>query len=94
MDDIVRGRRQLLGSVASWVGGVVLLAATRSAGAWQVEEMDPKSALGLAYAKRCSGASDHTALVAQLKAQLASDSSAGSLTATCPVCGCPVIVGR
>jgi len=84
----------LLRSAAAWVGGVVAFAAMRSAGAWQIEEMVPTSPLGLAYAKRCSGPSDHAALVAQLKAQLARDSSSGSLTAACPVCGCPVMVGR
>jgi hypothetical protein len=83
-----------LRSAAAWVGGVIALAATRPAGAWQVEELDPASPLGLAYAKRCGGASDHAALVAQLKAQLAKDSSANSLTAACPLCGCSVIVGR
>jgi hypothetical protein len=69
-------------------------AATRSAGAWQVEEIDPASALGAAYAKRCGGPSDHAALLAQLQAQLAKDPSVNSRSATCPICGCPVIVSR
>jgi len=92
--EFVPGRRRLLRSAAAWVSAVAAFAATRSAGAWQVEEMDPASPLGLAYAKRCGGPSDHAALVAQLMAQLAKDFSASSLTVTCPLCGCPVIVGR
>ena len=94
MHSFAPGRRHLLRSAAAWVSGVAAFAAARSAGAWQVEEVDSASPLGLAYAKRCGGPSDHAALVAQLRAQLAKDSSASSLTATCPLCGCPVIVGR
>jgi hypothetical protein len=94
MNDVPRGRRQLLGSAAAWVGGVAVLAAMRPARAWQVGEIDPKSPLGLAYAKRCSGSSNHAVPVAQLRAQLARDFSASSLSAACPVCGCPLIVDR
>jgi hypothetical protein len=94
LTDFSRERRDLLCSAAAWVSGVVALAATRSAGAWQVQEMDPAGPLGLAYAKRCGGPSNHAALVARLKAQLAEDSSASSLTATCAICGCPITVDR
>src|SRR5438477_5367846 len=56
--DFARGRRHLLRSTAAWVGATAAFAATRSAGAWQVREIDPASALGAAYAKRCGGPSD------------------------------------
>lgn len=68
--------------------------AVRSAGAWQVEEITPASPLGSALANRCAGSSDHAALIAQLQAQLAKEPSASTLTAKCPICGCPVIVSR
>jgi hypothetical protein len=86
-------RRQLL-SAAGWVGGLAALTAGRSARAWQVEEIDPASRLGRAYAERCSGPSEHQALLTQLQAQLAKDPSAQSLTAACPICGCRVTVSR
>jgi hypothetical protein len=92
--NIARERRHLLRSAAAWVGAAAAFAATRSAGAWQVEEIAPESPLGSAIANRCAGSSDHAALVAQLQAQLAKEPSASSLTAKCPICGCPVIVSR
>jgi len=76
------------------MGATAAFAATRSAEAWQIQEIDPASALGAAYAKRCGGPSDHAALIAQLQAQLSKEPSAKSLTATCPICGCPVIASR
>ena len=93
-DDFARGRRHLLRAAAAWVGAGAALVAARSAGAWQVEEVAPASPLGLALANRCRGPSDHAALVAQLQAQLATEPAVNSLTATCPICGCPVIVTR
>ena len=92
--DVAWGRRHLLRSAVAWVGAGAALMAARSAGAWQVEEIAPESPLGAALANRCAGSSDHAALVAQLHAQLAKEPSASSLTATCPICGCPVIVSR
>jgi hypothetical protein len=86
-------RRQLL-SATAWVGGLAALTAGRSAKAWQVEEIDPTSRLGRAYAERCGGPTEHQALLTQLQAQLAKDPSAQSLTAACPICGCPVTVSR
>ena len=86
-------RRQLL-SAAGWVGGLAALAAARSAKAWQVEEIDPASRLGRAYADRCGGPSEHQALLTQLQAELAKDPSAQSLTAACPICGCRVMISR
>ena len=92
--DVAPGRRRLLRSAAACVGAAAAFAATRSAGAWQVEQIAPESPLGTALANRCVRSSDHAALVAQLQAQLAKEPSASSLTATCPICGCPVIVSR
>ena len=92
--DFVKGRRHLLRSAAAWIGATAAFAVTRRAEAWQVEVISPKSALGLAYAKRCGGPADHSALIAQLQAQLSKEGSATSLTATCPICGCPVVVSR
>ena len=92
--DVARARRHLLRSAAAWVGAAATFAATRSAGAWQIEEIAPESPLGVALANRCGGPADHAALVAQLQAQLAKEPSVSSLTATCPICGCPVIVSR
>ena len=86
-------RRQLL-SAAGWVGGLAALTAARSAKAWQVEEIDPASRLGRAFADRCGGPSEHQALLTQLQAQLAKDPSAQSLTAACPICGCRVTISR
>ena len=68
--------------------------AARSVGAWQIEEIAPESPLGVALANRCGDPADHAALVAQLQAQLAKEPAVGSLTTTCPICGCPVIVTR
>ena len=48
----------------------------------------------LDYSNRCSGPSDHAALKAELEAALARDPSPPSLSATCPLCGCPVVVTR
>ena len=92
--DFARGRRHLLRSAAAWVAAGAAFAATRSAGAWQVEEIAPESPLGTALANRCAGSPDHAALVAQLQVQLAKEPSASTLTTKCPICGCPVIVSR
>jgi hypothetical protein len=94
MNEFMHARRRLLLSTAAWAGGLAAAAAVRPAGAFQVEEMTPTSAVGRAYAQRCGGASEHAALVAQLQAQLADDPAATMKTATCPLCGCPVVVSR
>jgi len=94
MSDIIHARRRLLLSTAAWAGGLAAAAAVRPVRAFQVEEMTPTSAVGRAYAQRCGGASEHAALVARLQAQLADDPSATTMTATCPLCGCPVVVSR
>jgi hypothetical protein len=87
-------RRQLLSAAAGWIGGLAALTAGRSAKAWQVEEIDPASRLGRAYADRCGGPSAHQALLSRLQAQLANDPSAQSLSAACPICGCRVTAIR
>ncbi len=95
MREIMHERRRLLLSTAGWVGGLAAVIASRPARAFQVEEMAPASAVGRAYAKRCSsGSPEHKALIAQLQALLANDPSAASMTGTCPICGCPVIASR
>jgi hypothetical protein len=94
MSEVMQERRRLLRSAAAWVGGLAAVAATRPARAFQVEEMPPASAMGRAYANRCGGSSEHAALIARLEALLASDPSAQSMSETCPICGCPIIVSR
>jgi hypothetical protein len=94
MSDILHERRRLLLSTAAWVGGLAAIAASRPARAFQVEVMSPESAVGRAYANRCGGSSEHAALIARLQTLLANDPSAQSMSETCPICGCPIIVSR
>ena len=94
MSEIMHERRRLLLSTAAWVGGLAALMASRPARAFQIEEMAPGSAIGGAYANRCDGSSEHAAMIARLQTLLAGDPSAASMTATCPLCGCPVIASR
>jgi hypothetical protein len=89
-----RNRRRVLLSTVAWVGGFAVLAGARPAKAWQEQKLSLKSPLGLAYADHCNAAPDHAALAAALQARLADDPSLTSLSATCPLCGCPVIVNR
>jgi len=91
MSEILHERRRLMLSTAAWVGGFAAIAATRSAHVFQVEEMPPTSAVGRAYANHC-GSAEHAALIARLQTLLANDPSARSMSETCPICGCPVIV--
>ena len=94
MSEILHERRLLMLSTAAWVGGFAAIAATRSAHVFQVEEMPPTSAVGRAYANHCGGSAEHAALIARLHTLLANDPSARSMSETCPICGCPVIVTR
>ena len=94
MSEVMHQRRRLLLSSAGWVGGLAAFAAGRPARAFQVEVMPPTSAMGRAYANRCGGASEHAALITRLQALLANDPSARSISETCPICGCPIIVSR
>ena len=93
MSEILHERRRLMLSTAAWVGGFAAIAATRSAHVFQVEEMPPTSAVGRAYANHCGGSAEHAALIARLETLLAND-PARSMSKTCPICGCPVIVSR
>ena len=94
MSEILHERRLLMLSTAAWVGGFAAIAATRSAHVFQVEEMPPTSAVGRAYANHCGGSAEHAALIARLQTLLANDPSARSMSETCPICGCPIIVSR
>jgi hypothetical protein len=94
MDDFMRERRRFLRTTAAWLVGGAAVTATRSASAWEVQKMIPTSPLGLSYANHCGGPTDHAWLVAELKAKLADDPGAQTLSAICPLCGCPVIVSR
>jgi hypothetical protein len=94
LNEIMHERRRLLFSSAAWVGGLAAAAATRSARAFQVEVMPPTSAMGRAYADRCGDSSEHAASIARLQALLATDPSTRSMSETCPICGCPIIVSR
>jgi hypothetical protein len=94
MSEIMHERRRLLLSTAGWVAGLAAVTASRPARAFQVEELSPGSAVGRAYSERCGGSSEHAALIARLHALLTEDPSAASLTATCAICGCPVVVTR
>jgi hypothetical protein len=87
-------RRGLLLSAAAWSGAIAALAASRPARAFESYTAPPRSGLGLAYSTRCGPASEHAGLMSQLRSDLASDPSATSMTATCPICGCPVTVTR
>jgi hypothetical protein len=94
MNETAYSRRRLLLSTAAWAGGLAAAVTTQPVRAFQIEEMNPTSAVGRAYANRCGGASDHAALIARLQALLANSPSATTMTATCPICGCPVVVNR
>ena len=94
MSEITHQRRRLLLSTAVWVGGLATVIAGRPARAFQVEELSPGGAVARAYADRCGGSSEHAVLIARLQALLTEDPSAASLTATCAICGCSVVVTR
>jgi len=94
MSEVMHQRRHVLLSTAAWVGSLAAVAATRPARAFQVEVMPPTSAVGRAYANRCGGSAEHAALIARLQALLANDPSVRSMSETCPICGCPIIVSR
>jgi hypothetical protein len=94
MDTFMQQRRRLLLSTTAWFGGCAALAVTRPAPAFQVQEMSPGSAVGRAYADRCGGSPEHAALTARLQALLADDPAARSMSETCPICGCPIVVSR
>lgn len=90
-------RRQVLMSTAAVIGGaaaMALFAGIRPARAWTTYEVPTNRGIGLAYANRCGGAQEHSALKAELQRKLENDPSATSETANCPICGCAVTVAR
>jgi hypothetical protein len=91
---MINRRRLLLQGAALGTGLAAVLGATSGAKAFEQVEMNSNSGLGLAYATRCGGASEHTSIIAGLRTRLAADSSASSATEICPICGCPVTVTR
>jgi hypothetical protein len=95
MNGFMQERRRLLRSAAAWIVGGAAIAATRSAKAWEMQKLSPTSPLGVTYANHCSEATDHAWLISALQTELVKDPSLASpLSATCPLCGCPVIVSR
>jgi hypothetical protein len=94
MTNLERDRRRLLLSTVAWVAGITAVATTRRANAFQTQEMPASSKLGIAFSQRCGTQSQHATLIAKLQSMLAQDSSRQSMTATCPICGCPVTVSR
>ena len=94
MDAFMQQRRRLLLSTAAWAGGCAAFAASNPVRAFQVQEMSPGSAVGRAFAERCGGSPEHVALTARLQALLADDPTAQSISETCAICGCPVVVSR
>jgi len=94
------GRRGFLLATCG-VTTVVLAAINRPkpAQAFSLEEMNPKSAVGVAFANRCStSAQGHADILAKLQAQLATMTGVKGTyiydTAVCPFCGCPVTASR
>jgi hypothetical protein len=87
-------RRRLLQAAGALIGGGTALSFASAAGAWSVESAGPDSPIGLAYSNRCGGASEHATLQSRLKIALLNNSSASSMSATCPICSCPVVVSR
>jgi hypothetical protein len=87
-------RRRLLQSAAAVATGTVACGLTWSARAFQLQEISPGSDIGLAYSGRCGGSSEHAALKTSLAERLAKEPTMRSLSATCPLCGCPVVASR
>lgn len=94
MTEFSGARRSLLRNAAGWLGGLVGLAAAKKADAFTTYTVNRDSALGLSYANHCGPSSEHAALAAQLQTKLEKDPALASLSETCPICGCPIIVSR
>jgi len=88
---MVVSRRGLLAGSAL---GVSLVPGVRSANALTMEDVPERSGLGLSLSNRCGGAAEHAQIAASLHARLGAQGAApGTVaTATCPICGCPVMV--
>jgi hypothetical protein len=94
MDKFVPQRRRLLQSAAVVAAGTVACTLAWSARAFQLQEVSPESDTGLAYSGRCGGNSEHAALKMSLAERLAKEPTKRSLSANCPLCGCPVVASR
>lgn len=88
-------RRLLLGTS---LGGAAACVVARPAHALTTETIEPGSAVGLAYANRCTPDSAHAAIEAELNARLAVQAAPSGTTISasevCPICGCPISVSR
>jgi hypothetical protein len=89
----MQSRRKLLQATAVLFGGGTALS-FGPAEALQLIEIDPASPLAQEYNARCGGDPQHAALQSDLRAALLRDRSRKSLSAACPICGCPVSVSR
>jgi hypothetical protein len=94
MSEDFKHRRGIIRAAGAMIACGALLPTERSALAWHKEEMEPGSAAGMAYANHCGGPLEHVALQSKLRGLLAASPSLNSTSANCPLCGCPVIVGR
>ncbi|SKA30109.1 hypothetical protein SAMN02745126_04885 [Enhydrobacter aerosaccus] len=88
------GRRAVLQAAGALIGGGSALSFAATARAWSLEPIEPEGPIGLAYSERCGGPAEHARLQSQLKAALLEKPSAPSLSAPCPICGCPITVRR
>ena len=91
-------RRSFLLSTAGVGGAFALLAGSGSARAFTIQSIPAQSGLGVAFANRCSGNAEHAQILARLESVLAArggaPGSSQSMTAYCPICGCPIIASR
>jgi hypothetical protein len=94
MEDVNKQRRRLLQAAALMAGTTAPFAFAPGARALQVVPLEPGSPAGQAYSERCGGDQEHAALVQKLRAALAGDPTSASLSAPCPLCGCPVVASR
>jgi hypothetical protein len=89
----MQSRRKLLQATAALLGGGTALS-FGPANAFQQIELDPENPIAQEYYAHCGGDPEHAAVQANLRDELMKDPSLKSLSATCPICGCPVSVTR
>ena len=93
-EDLTR-RRLLWRSLTLTAAGAAGLTA-RSATAFRIEEIPAGSATARLYGSRCGLPAEHRALLAELQAQLQGHIARGEApepaAATCPLCGCQLVV--
>jgi hypothetical protein len=89
-------RNLLLGTACG--AGLLPLAVPSRARAFSTEDIVPGSGLGIAYANRCGSDAEHAAIRADLEQRLAAQpgapGAAATISAVCPICGCPVYASR